>query len=114
MSELHRQEPSSTPTRPTQEFLDGWFKSAGAEPIVVVEMNACAPMPGYVRRLGIPCIMSPLGAPKPRIFRIVPIENPAPMRVPGVALEPYSRADGGEIIFAAIVRRAIVGAAGKA
>ena len=115
MSELHRQELILyTKNTATQEFLDGWFKSAGAEPIVVVEMNACAPMPGYVRRLGIPCIMSPLGAPEAKDLRVVPIENPTPMRVPGILWSQTHEPTPAAKSFAAIVRHAIIGAAGEA
>ncbi len=115
MSELHRQELILyTKNAATQKFLDGWFKSARAEPIVVVEMNACAPMPGYVRRLGIPCIMSRLGAPDAKDLRIVPIESPTPMRMPGILWSRTHEPTPAAKLFAAVVRHAIVGAAGGA
>jgi len=114
MSELHRQELICyTKNTATQEFLDEWFKSAGAEPIVVIEMNACAPMPNYIRRLGIPGIMSRLGAPEAKDLKVVPIENPTPMRVPGILWSQTEEPTPAAKSFAAIVRHAIIGAAGK-
>ena len=85
MSELHQRELILyTKNTATQEFLDGWFKSVGAEPIVRVEMNACAPMPALVRTLGVPAIVSRLGFPDAGDLTIVPIENPTPLRTPGI------------------------------
>jgi LysR family cyn operon transcriptional activator len=113
MSELHRQELILyTKNTATQEFLDGWFRSAGAEPIVIVEMNACAPMPSYVRRLGIPCIMSRLGAPEGKDLKIVPIENPTPMRTPGILWNRTHAPTPAAKSFAAIIRHTI-GTIGK-
>ena len=114
MSELHGQELILyTKNTATQEFLDEWFKSAGAEPVVLVEMNACAPMPSYVRGLGVPCIMSRLGAPEAKDLRIVPIENPTPMRIPGILWSQMPAPTPVAKSFASIVRNAIIGAAGK-
>ena len=115
MSELHRHELILyTKNTATQKFLDAWFKSAGAEPIVVIEMNACAPMPAYVRRLGIPCIMSRLGAAEANDFRVVPIESPTPIRVPGVLWSRIKEPTPAAKSFAAIVRHAVISAAGEA
>jgi LysR family cyn operon transcriptional activator len=109
MSELHQQQLILyTKNTATQEFLDGWFKSVGAEPIVLVEMNACAPMPALVRNLGVPAIVSRLGFPDAGDLTIVPIENPTPLRTPGIlwrsAGEPTPEAKS----LAGIVRRAMI------
>jgi LysR family cyn operon transcriptional activator len=111
MSELHQQELILyTKSANTQDFLDEWFKSVGTEPIVVLEVNACAPMPGFIRSLGIPGIMSRLGTVALEDLKVVPIESPTPLRTTGIlwskAEDPIAAAKS----FAAVVRHAIINA----
>lgn len=111
MAELHRQRLILyTKDSATQQFLDEWFRSAGAEPIVAVEMNACAPMPALVRRLGTPAIISRLGAPDSPDLRLVPIESPTPLRTPGILWTSVEEPAATAKSFAAIIRHAVIGA----
>lgn len=109
MSELHQQELILyTKNTATQEFLDDWFGSVGAEPIVLVEMNACAPMPALVRNLGVPAIVSRLGLPDAHDLTIVPIEDPTPLRTPGILWTAVGEPTPEAKSLAGIVRRAMI------
>ena len=83
--ELHRQEPVlQTKGSDTRHILDGNFKSVGAEPIIVAEMNAAAPMISLVQELNIGAIVSKHFA---RLFprvRFIPLESPTPLRTAGI------------------------------
>jgi LysR family cyn operon transcriptional activator len=83
--ELHRQElVLQTKNSDTRHILDGNFKSVGAEPIIVAEMNAAAPMISLVQELNIGAIVSKHFA---RLFprvRFIPLESPTPLRTAGI------------------------------
>src|SRR5579872_5512734 len=83
--ELHRQElVMQTKTSDTRHILDGDFKSVGAEPIIVAEMNGAAPMISLVQELNIGAIVSKHFA---RLFprvRFIPLESPTPLRTAGI------------------------------
>ncbi len=94
MVELHRQNlVLSTNDTTTRELLEGWFRSVGAEPVIVVEMNPIAPALALVRRMEIGAIISRQALIEVKDLCIIPIENPTPMRTPGHSVEsqPVSR-----------------------
>ncbi|CAP43222.1 LysR substrate-binding domain-containing protein [Bordetella petrii] len=106
MIELHR-EPLVllTPGFSTRRLLDECFAAAGAEPSVVAETNTIAAMLGMVTRLPVGAIAAPSAvAPSPAL-RMIPMENPTPMRTPGLLLNrevPQSRPGRA---FAALLRK---------
>jgi LysR family cyn operon transcriptional activator len=110
MVELHRQNlVLSTKDTTTRELLDGWFRSVGAEPVVVVEMNPISPVLSLVRRMDICAIISRQALTDVTDLRVVPIENPTPLRTPGIlwnrAQEPTAVAKS----FAVVMRNAVMG-----
>jgi LysR family cyn operon transcriptional activator len=85
MVELHRQNlVLSTRDTTTRELLEGWFRSVGAEPVIVVEMNPIASALALVRRMNIGAIISRQALIGLNDLCIIPIENPTPMRIPGI------------------------------
>ena len=100
MVELHRQNlVLSTSDTTTRELLEGWFRSVGAEPVIVVEMNPIASALALVRRMAIGAIISRQALIEVKDLCIIPIENPTPMRTPGILWNRDQSADrSGEIV----------------
>jgi len=85
MVELHKQPLvllSSQYT--TRRLLDEYFASCGAEPLVVVEMNAVMPMIGLVAKTQLATIISEHAVPERSDICVLPLESPNPMRTPGL------------------------------
>lgn len=106
MVELHRQRMVLLSRDfATRALLDGCFRSAGAEPQVVVEMNTVAPMLDLVCRMNVATIVSEKAAAKAVGLRAIAIENPKPIRTPSIVWKrdkPQSRPVKS---FAAIVKQ---------
>jgi LysR family cyn operon transcriptional activator len=110
MVELHRQNlVLSTRDTTTRELLDGWFRSVGAEPVVVVEMNPIAPALALVRRIDIGAIISRQALHDVTDLRVIPIENPTPMRMPGILWNRNCQPTVAAKSFAVILRNAVLG-----
>ncbi len=108
MVELHRQHlVLSTRDTTTRELLEEWFGSVNAEPLVVVEMNPIGPMLALVRRLDVGAIVSRQALTGVDDLRIIPIENPTPMRTPGILWSRGHEPTAAARSFAAIVRNAV-------
>jgi len=83
--ELHRQElVIQTKSSDTRHILDGNFKSVGAEPIIVAEMNGATPMISLVQELNIGAIVSKHFAKLFPKVRFIPLESPTPFRTAGM------------------------------
>jgi LysR family cyn operon transcriptional activator len=83
--ELHRQElVMQTETSDTRHILDGNFKSVGAEPIIVAEMNGAAAMISLVQELNIGAIVSRHFAGLFPGVCFIPLESPTPLRTAGI------------------------------
>jgi len=78
----------------TRRLLDECFLAAGAEPVVVAEMNTIAAILALVARIQVGAIVA-ANAVNPNLgLCLVPLENPTPMRTPGLLFrggEPQSR-----------------------
>ncbi|MFG1497836.1 LysR substrate-binding domain-containing protein [Saccharospirillum sp. HFRX-1] len=73
-----------TPNFSTRQLLDECFMAAGAKPQVVAEMNAISPMVELVRRTGLASIVSANAlAGEPGLVAVA-LENPTPVRTPGL------------------------------
>lgn len=109
MIELHRQALAlPTEDTTTRQMLDEWFRSVGAEPVVVVEIDAIASLLAVVRGLNIAAIVSRQAISQIPEVRVVPLENPTPMRTPGIL---WNRAVQHAVLaksFAVIVRRCVL------
>ena len=108
MVELHRQNlVLSTSDTTTRELLEGWFRSVGAEPVIVVEMNPIASALALVRRMDIGAIISRQALIEVKDLCIIPIENPTPMRTPGILWNRDRQPTAAAKSFAVILRNAV-------
>jgi LysR family cyn operon transcriptional activator len=110
MVELHRQNlVLSTTDTTTRELLEGWFRSVGAEPVIVVEMNPIASALALVRRMKIGAIISRQALIEVKDLCIIPIENPTPIRTPGILWNRNQQPTAAAKSFAVILRSAVMG-----
>lgn len=68
----------------TRQMLDECFQAAGAEPQVVAELNAISPMVELVRRTRLCSIVSDNALSGEPDLVAVALENPTPIRTPGL------------------------------
>ncbi|MEX0623975.1 LysR substrate-binding domain-containing protein [Saccharospirillum sp.] len=68
----------------TRQLLDECFEAAGAEPQVVAELNAISPMVELVRRTRLCSIVSDNALSDEPDLVAVALENPTPIRTPGL------------------------------
>jgi LysR family transcriptional regulator, cyn operon transcriptional activator len=110
MVELHRQNlVLSTTDTTTRELLEGWFRSVGAEPVIVVEMNPIASALALVRRMKVGAIISRQALIEVKDLCIIPIENPTPIRTPGILWNRNQQPTAAAKSFAVILRNAVMG-----
>jgi LysR family cyn operon transcriptional activator len=91
----------------TRQMLDGWLHSVGAEPTIVVEMNATAPMLRLVRETNIATIVSEQALFDADDLKAISIEDPTPIRNPGLLFKRGIVQSPAAKAFAAIVRREV-------
>ena len=85
MVELHKQPLVLLSSQfTTRRLLDECFASCGAQPLVVVEMNAVMPMIGLVAKTQLGTIISEHAVPERSDICVLPLENPNPLRTPGL------------------------------
>jgi len=106
MIELHREPLVLLPSGfSTRRMLDECFQAAGAAPEVVAEMNTIAAMLGMVARMHVGAIAAASAIARDPGLRMIPLENPTPMRTPGLLFNnarPQTRAGRA---FTALLRR---------
>lgn len=68
----------------TRQILDECFAAARVEPQVVVELNSVMPMVELVKKTDLATIVSEMVVPNLEDLRVIPIEDPTPMRTPGL------------------------------
>jgi LysR family cyn operon transcriptional activator len=68
----------------TRKILDECFAAARVEPLVVVELNSVMPMVELVKKTDLASIVSEMVVADRRDLRVIPIEDPTPMRTPGL------------------------------
>lgn len=106
MVELHRRElvllPSSFATR---QMLEECFRTCGAEPHVVVEINEIAPMLRLVAKTSLAGIVSVNAVPAEAGLHRVRLESPTPLRTPGMLWSPRARERAATRVFSGIVRK---------
>jgi LysR family cyn operon transcriptional activator len=107
MVELHNQRMVLLPPHfLTRKLLDECFVAAGAKPIVVVQLNSVAPMIELVRQTDLAGIIPESAVGQVAGLRVVPLEDPTPIRTPGM-LWPKGAARSPVLRhFAEIIRRA--------
>lgn len=106
MIELHREPlvllPQSFSTR---RLLDECFAAAGAEPNVVAEMNTIAAMLGVVARIQVGAIVAANALGQTTGLSVVPMENPTPLRTPGLLFKDDGPQTRAVRAFAALLRK---------
>ncbi len=106
MVELHRQKLVLLPqVFTTRQMLDECFNACGAEPLIVAEMNTIAPMLGLVEHTTIAAIVSRNAILPARALQAIPLENPTPIRTPGMLWKEDAVRSPLVKSFAAIVRK---------
>lgn len=108
MAELHGQRlVLATQHTMTRGIIDRALQAAGAEPVVVAEIDSVAAMLGLVRRAGIGAIVSRLAAADAEAVQVIALESPTPLRAPGILTLAAARKSAPLLSFIAIVRRAV-------
>ena len=106
MVELHRQAIALlTREFTTRAMLEECFMACGAEPLVVAEMNTISPMLSLVERTEIATIVSRSVIPGGGSLKAIPIENPTPIRTPGILRRKTERPSPDVRSFSSIVRK---------
>jgi len=106
MVELHHQPLVLLPQAfTTRQLLDECFNACAAEPRIVAEMSAIAPMVGLVERTAIGTIVSRSAILPGHDLRAIPIESPTPIRTPGMLWKEDAVQSTLVKSFAAIVRK---------
>jgi LysR family cyn operon transcriptional activator len=109
MVELHQQPVLVlTPEFTTRRLLDGWLRSAGAEPTILAEMNAWAPILGLIRRMDAAAIVSEQAVALDSGLVTIPLENPTPIRVPGLLLRRGVEPSAETKSFVGVLREAVL------
>jgi LysR family cyn operon transcriptional activator len=106
MVELHRLSMAMLPREyATRVMLDECFRSCGAEPSVVVEMNTVAPILGLVARTDIAAIVAHSTVQGAAGLHAIPLEGPTPVRTPGILRRRKAKQAAQVQAFSAIVRQ---------
>jgi LysR family cyn operon transcriptional activator len=106
MVELHRQSMVMLPPEfSTRTLLQDCLRAAGAEPLVVAEMNTIGPMIDLVARTQLAAIVSMQAVPPRSDLRIVPLESPTPVRTPGLLWKREAPQSAAVRSFAAGIRK---------
>lgn len=106
MVELHRLPMVLLPrTFATRLMLDECFQACGAEPMVMAEINALAPMMGLVAKTALACIATASAVPANAGLQLVRLESPTPVRTPGMLWPADTLRSPATRAFSAIVRK---------
>jgi LysR family cyn operon transcriptional activator len=107
MVELHQARLVMLPAEfSTRLLLDECFEAAGATPVVAVELNSIAPMIELIRHTDLAGIIAENAVPKSDDIRVLPLEDPTPVRTPGLLWKRGATRAPSVKQFAQIIRRA--------
>jgi LysR family transcriptional regulator, cyn operon transcriptional activator len=90
----------------TRKLLDDCFHQAGAKPIVVAQMNSVAPMIALIRQTDLAGIITETAVSPSAELRVIPLEDPTPIRTPGLLWPKGATRSPVLKHFAEIIRRA--------
>lgn len=106
MVELHRLPMALLPQSfATRQMLDECFRTCGAEPQVLTEMNTLAPMLGLVAKTQLACIVAANAVPANAGLHIVRLDSPTPVRTPGILWSAQALDSAPTRAFSSIVRK---------
>jgi LysR family cyn operon transcriptional activator len=100
-----------TPTFVTRKLLDECFQAAGAKPLVAAQMNSVAPMIELIRQTDLAGIITETAVSQSADLKVIPLEDPTPIRTPGLLWQKGAVRSPVHKHFAEIIRRAAGGAA---
>jgi LysR family transcriptional regulator, cyn operon transcriptional activator len=107
MVELHRAHMVLLPGHfVTRRLLDDCFEAAGAEPLVVAELNSIAPMIELIRQTQLAGIIAETAVTPGADLSVIPLEDPTPLRTPGMLWKKGATRSPLIKHFASIIRRA--------
>lgn len=108
MAELHRQPLIlNTPQSMTRRMLDERLGSVNAHPIVVAEIDAIQPALELVAQSHFGTIVSEHVAAAAQGLRVIPLEDPTPLRTPGLLWKTDAPGSSACRSFIAVVRQTI-------
>jgi LysR family cyn operon transcriptional activator len=85
MAELHNVRMVLLPgTFLTRKLLDDCFAAAGARPVVAAQLNSVAPMIELIRQTELAGIIPESAVAQSAELRVIPLEDPTPIRTPGM------------------------------
>lgn len=90
----------------TRKLLDECFEQAGATPLVVAQLNSVGPMIELVRQTDLAGIIAETAIPQSADLRVIPLEDPTPIRTPGMLWHKGATRSPVLKHFAEIIRRA--------
>jgi len=90
----------------TRKLLDDCFDAAGAKPIVVAQLNSVAPMIELIRQTDLAGIIPESAVGMGPGLRVIPLEDPTPIRTPGMLWLKWATRSPVLKHFAEIIRRA--------
>jgi len=110
--ELHRQPlVLNTPDSATRRMLDEHFAAARAEPHIVAEMDSIPAILGLVRTMRVGAIVSEHAQPMTPELRQIALEQPTPLRTPGLLCKAGVPRSAACRSFIAVVRSTVSRAA---
>lgn len=113
MVELHQRRLVLLPTQfSTRGLLDECFEAAGAQPLVVAELNSIAPMIELIRQTDLAGIIAETAFTPSPDLRLIPLEDPSPIRTPGLLWKKGVNRSPTVKHMASVIRRAAAGHAG--
>ena len=90
----------------TRKLLDDCFEAAGASPLVVAQLNSITPMIELIRHTDLAGIIAETAVPQSADLRVIPLEDPTPIRTPGMLWHKGATRSPVLKHFAEIIRRA--------
>ncbi|MCH8529568.1 MAG: LysR family transcriptional regulator [Saccharospirillum sp.] len=96
-----------TPNFSTRQLLEECFQSAGARPVIVAELNAISPMLELVRRTDLCSIVSSNALVGEADLAVAPLEDPTPIRTPGLLWNKQSDRPAATKFMAATIRQLV-------
>jgi LysR family transcriptional regulator, cyn operon transcriptional activator len=108
LAELHHQPlVLNTYQAATRRMLDERLASVNAQPIVVAEIDAIQPTLDLVARSRVGAIVSENVVADGPDLRVIPLEDPTPLRTPGILWKPETPGTNACRSFVALVRQTI-------
>ncbi len=108
MAELHQVRMVMLPLGfATRKLIDECLEAAGARVVVVAQLNSIAPMLELVRQTGLAGIVTETAVAPSADLRVIPLEDPTPIRTPGLLWKRGAVKSPAVRHFADIIRAAV-------